>query len=375
MGKQQRSAASEVRAIMDSAVDAIVTADERGVIRSFNPAAERLFGFSRQEATGQPISLLMPEPDRSRHQQYIERYLATRDAHIIGIGREVEAQRKDGSRVPVHLAVSEFQVDGERRFAGVLHDISADLEVRELRERLAQAQGVSALAETTATLAHELNQPLAAIATYAQAARLQATGDDAEKLLATLDKVVEQSLRAGSVVKRVQRLVKSFASDSEGFQEADIHALLAGVVALAQTDARRQGVRLVFERGAALPAVRCDPVQIQQVVLNLLRNATDAVAAVGCSYGDVVRIHACAADGAVRVCVEDSGGGVAAELGETVFEPFHTNKPDGMGLGLAICGTIIAKHGGSLGFRNNAPRPGATFHFSLPVMDGVPDDA
>ena len=377
LGKQRKQhlpAASEVRAIMDSAVDAIVTADERGVIRSFNRAAERLFGFSKQEAIGQPISLLMPEPDRSRHQQYIERYLATGDAHVIGIGRELEAQRRDGSRVPIYLAVSEFQVDGERRFAAVLHDISADLEVRELRERLAQAEGVSALVETTATLAHELNQPLAAIATYAQAARLQATGDNAKALLATLDKVVEQSLRAGSVVKRVQGLVKGLASDSASFEDADIIALLDGVAALARTDARRQGVRLVFEPSAPLPAVRCDPVQIQQVMLNLLRNGVDAVVAAGRSHGDVVRIHARRADAAVRVCVEDSGSGVAADVGEAVFEPFHTDKPDGMGLGLAICATIVARHGGSLGFRNNAPTPGATFHFSLPLADRVPGD-
>ena len=374
LSKQHLPAASEVRAIMDSAVDAIVTADERGVIRSFNRAAERLFGYRAKEAIGQPISLLMPEPDRSRHQQYIERYLATGDAHIIGIGREVEAQRKDGSRVPIYLAVSEFQVDGERRFAAVLHDISADLEVRELRERLAQAEGVSALVETTATLAHELNQPLAAIATYAQAARVQATGDDAKKLLATLDKVVEQALRAGTVVKRVQGLVKGVAGDSERFEEADINALLAGVAALARTDAQRRGVRVLFEASAPLPAVRCDPVQIQQVVLNLLRNGVDAVVAAGCSHGDVVRIHARRADGAVCICVEDSGNGVAADAGEAVFEPFHTNKPDGMGLGLAICGTIVAKHGGVLGFHNNAPRPGATFHFTLPLAERLPDD-
>ena len=374
VSKRHRPAASEVRAIMDSAVDAIVTADERGVIRSFNRAAERLFGYRPQEAIGQPISLLMPEPDRSRHQQYIERYLATGDAHIIGIGREVEAQRKDGSRVPIYLAVSEFQVDGERRFAAVLHDISADLEVRELRERLAQAEGMSALVETTATLAHELNQPLAAIATYAQAAHVQATGDDAKKLLATLDKVVEQALRAGAVVKRVQGLVKGVAGDSERFEEADVNALLAGVAALARTDAQRQGVRVSFEASAPLPAVRCDPVQIQQVVLNLLRNGVDAIVAAGRAHGDVVRIHARRADGAVRICVEDSGSGVAADAGEAVFEPFHTNKPDGMGLGLAICGTIVAKHGGSLGFRNNAPAPGATFHFTLPLAARLPDD-
>ena len=367
MSKQQRPAASEVGAIMDSAVDAIVTTDERGVIRSFNRAAERLFGYSRREALGQPISLLMPEPDRSRHQQYIERYLATGHAHIIGIGREVEAQRKDGSRLPIYLAVSEFQVDGERRFAGVLHDISAELEVRELRERIAQAEGVSALAETTATLAHELNQPLAAIAAYAQAARLQASGEDPAELRATLDKLVEQSLRAGSVVERVQGLVRGFAGDAARFEEADINALLAEVAALARTDARRRGVRVAFEPREPLPAVRCDPVQIQQVVLNLLRNAADAVAAAACANGNLVRVYPCRSGDAVRVCVEDSGNGVAEEMGETAFEPFRTNKPEGMGLGLAICATIVAKHGGSLGFRNNAPRPGATFHFSLPL--------
>ena len=360
---------------MDSAVDAIVTVDERGVIRSFNHAAERLFGYRARDAIGQPISLLMPEPDRSRHQQYIERYLATGEPHIIGIGREVEAERKDGSRLPVHLAVSEFQVAGQRRFAGVLHDISADLEVRELRERLAQAEGISALAETTATLAHELNQPLAAIATYAQAARRQATRNDEEKLLATLDKVVEQSLRAGAVVDRVRRLVKGLTGAVECFQNAEIEPLLAGVVALARTDGQRQGVELVFEPTATLPAVRCDPVQIQQVCLNLLRNAIDAVAAAERSHGNIVRIYAHLADGVVRVCVEDSGSGVAASAREAVFEPFHTNKPDGMGLGLTICNTIVANHGGTLAFHDNAPRPGATFHFTLPAPDGAPDDA
>ena len=367
LGKQRKQhlpAASEVRAIMDSAVDAIVTVDERGVIRSFNRAAERLFGHRPDEAVGESISLLMPEPDRFRHQQYIDRYLATGKARIIGIGREVEAQRKDGSRVPVYLAVSEFSVGGERRFAGVLHDVSADLEARELRELLAQAEGVSALAETTAALAHELNQPLAAIAAYAQAARRQADGDAGE-LVATLDKVVEQSLRASSVVDRVQRLVNGLGGDSTHLRYADVGELLAGVVALARAGARKQGVIVTFERASRLPAVRCDPVQIQQVALNLLRNAIDAVAAAGRAHGDVVRLCVRRADGALRVCVEDVGDGVD---GEAVFKPFHTNKRHGMGLGLAICNTIVANHGGSLGFRNNAPRPGATFHFTLPLL-------
>ena len=366
--------AGAVRAIMDSAVDAIVTVDERGVMRSFNRAAERLFGYSRQEAVGQPISLLMPEPHRSRHQQYIERYLATGEARIIGIGREVEAARKDGSTVPVYLAVGEFEVAGERRFTGVLHDISADLEVRELRDRLAQAAGASALVETTATLAHELNQPLAALATYAQAARSHAAEEDSAKLVATLDKIVEQSRRAAAVVGRVHALVKGLAGEIECAQRADIHALLASVAAMARTDARRQGVQIVFEQPEGLPAARCDPVQIQQVALNLVRNAIDAAAAGG-SQPAVVHIYAESANGVVRVCVADSGGGVAASEREAVFEPFHTSKPHGMGLGLAICRTIVANHGGTLAFHNNTPRPGATFHFTLPAVADRQDDA
>ena len=364
-----------VRAIMDSAVDAIVTVDGRGVMRSFNRAAEGLFGYTRREAVGQPISLLMPEPHRSRHQQYIERYLATGEAHIIGIGREVEAARKDGTTVPVYLAVSEFEVAGERRFTGVLHDISADLEVRELRDRLAQAAGASALVETTATLAHELNQPLAALATYAQAARSHAAEEDSAKLVATLDKIVEQSLRAAAVVERVHALVKGLAGGAEYTQRADINALLASVAAMARTDAGRRGVQVVLEQPAGLPAVRCDPVQIQQVALNLVRNAIDAGADADGTQNAIVRIYAEFADGMVRVCVEDSGSGVAASEREAVFEPFHTNKPHGMGLGLAICRTIVANHGGRLGLRNNAPRPGATFHFTLPAAADAPADA
>ena len=371
--RDDHAEAGAVRAIMDSAVDAIVTVDERGVMRSFNRAAERLFGYARQEAVGQPISLLMPEPHRSRHQQYIERYLATGEAHIIGIGREVEAARKDGTTVPVYLAVSEFEVAGERRFTGVLHDISADLEVRELRDRLAQAAGASALVETTATLAHELNQPLAALATYAQAARSHAAEEDSAKLVATLDKIVEQSLRAAAVVERVHALVKGLAGGTEYTQRADINALLASVVATVRVDAQRRGVRLVFEPPADLPAVRCDPVQIQQVALNLVRNAIDAGADADGSQDATVRIYAEFADGIVRVCVEDSGSGVAASEREAVFEPFHTNKPHGMGLGLAICRTIVANHGGRLGFHNNNPPPGATFHFTLPAADAPAD--
>ena len=358
-----------VQALMDTAVDAILIVDEKGIIRSFNPAAERLFGYAPDEAIGQPISLLMPEPHRSRHQQYIGRYLATGEPHIIGIGREVEAQRKDGSLVPAYLAVSEFEVAGERRFAGVLHDISADIEARQLRERLARAESFSKLAETTAALAHELNQPLAAVATYAEAARRQLAQGNSVKLATTLDKVVEQSMRASAVVEQVLRLVHGATGEEPATQRADINALMAEVVALTRTDARGQGVELALQTAPELPAVRCDAVQIRQVGLNLVRNAVDAVAQARRRHGHTVYVHTRFAEDAVEVAVSDCGDGISASVRDDVFAPFHSNKPGGMGMGLAICRTIIVNHRGTLRFQDNTPDPGTTFSFTLPAPD------
>ena len=358
-----------VQALMDTAVDAILIVDEKGIIRSFNPAAERLFGYRPDEAIGQPISLLMPEPHRSRHQQYIGRYLATGEPHIIGIGREVEAQRKDGSLLPAYLAVSEFEVAGERRFAGVLHDISADIEARQLRERLAQAEGFSKLAETTAALAHELNQPLAAVATYAEAARRQLAQGNSVKLATTLDKVVEQSMRASAVVEQVLRLVHGATGEEPATQLADINALMAEVVALTRTDAHGKGVELALQTAPELPAVRCDAVQIRQVGLNLVRNAVDAVAQARHRHGHAVYVHTRFAEDAVEVSVSDCGDGISAAVRDKVFAPFHSNKPGGMGMGLAICRTIIVNHRGTLRFQDNTPDPGTTFSFTLPAPD------
>ena len=363
-----------VQALMDTAVDAILTVDEKGVIRSFNQAAERLFGYRQEEAIGQPISLLMPEPHRARHQQYIERYLATGEPHIIGIGREVEAQRKDGSLLPAYLSVSEFEVAGERRFAGVLHDISADLEARRLRERLAQAESLSKLAETTAALAHELNQPLAAVAAYAEAARRQLAQGDSPKLAATLDKVVAQSLRASAVVESVRRLINGAAGEGAAMQFADINALMAEVVALLEPDARRRGVELALRTAAELPPVRCDPVQIQQVGLNLVRNAIDAVAQDRGGREQTVFITTSGAADAVEVSVADCGAGLSDGIRDQLFAPFQSDKPSGMGMGLAICRTIVANHQGALSFQDNTPGPGTTFSFTLPAANPAADN-
>ena len=273
---------------MDTALDGIVVADEQGIIRSFNAAAQRLFGYSEAEAIGEPIGLLMPEPHRSAHQRYIERYLETGDKHIIGIGQELEAVCRDGRRVPIHLVVNEFDSSAGRCFAAVLHDISAEVEARELRSRLARSERLCAMAEMTATVAHEMNQPLSALAVYAQAAReLAGSGSAVPQLVAALDNVIEQTRRAGMAVERVRRL---FQGGEVSLETTNVNTLVSEMVELARVDARPQGVAIEIAPGADLPTVQCDPVQIQQVLRNLICNAIEAMLEIDCRNGRTIRV-------------------------------------------------------------------------------------
>jgi len=357
------------KAIMDSVLDGIVVADERGIIRSFNLAAERLFGYSEAEAVGQPISLLMPEPHRSQHQQYIGRYLETGDKHIIGVGREVEALRGDGELVPIYLVVNEFDSPEGRCFAAVLHDVSAEVEARELRDRLVRAERLGAMAEMTAAVAHEMNQPLSALAVYAQVAQeLVETGSTGPKLVSALENIIQQTRRAGLAVERVRRL---FQGVELSFEAADVNTLVSEMVELARTDAFPHGVMIEFSPGADLPTLRCDPVQIQQVLRNLFCNAIEAMAEIECRNGRTIRVATWAAGGTVHVAVQDRGKGIDPQAADDIFEPFQSSKKDSLGIGLAISRTIVLNHGGSLQGENvvdsDGQTIGANFGFTLPA--------
>ena len=357
---------------MDTAVDSIVVANRFGVIQYFNRAAERLFGYAENEAIGHTIALLMRPTDRAHHKEYLERYLTTGEKRIIGIGRRVEGERKDGTSVPIYLAISEFETPDGLCFAGVMRDMSADLETRELRERLAHTERLSAMAETTAAIAHEVNQPLTAIAIYAETARdivRRSGGLQLDKLTDMLDKVVEQSLRAGAVMERVQRLVRG---EDGNYETADINALMLDVVELARLHARSHNIAVELQPDRTLPPVHCDPVQIQQVVLNLIRNAVDAMVEFGSGQGNEIAVSTHTEDhGRIRIDVTDFGPGIEADIAESLFTPFHTSKARGFGVGLAICQTIVLNHNGHLRHHNNIDGNGqvggATFSVTLPI--------
>ena len=355
--------------ILDAVVDAILTIDCEGNIQSVNLATLKLFGYRENELIGEQLSMLMPEPYRSAHESYVTQFLSSRVAQIIGIGRELEAQAKDGRVFPIYLAVSEIQTPNGTYFAGIIRDLTAQKEqeeaLHEQRERLSQVARLSTMGEMTASIAHEINQPLTAISMYAQACLklLEREGTDPAKLQEALSKLNRQALRAGAVIERIQRFVRQEDGDK---QLVDLNALVRDLSHLAAGDARLHGIDLRYMLAEGLPSVLCDPIQVQQVALNLIRNAIDAMHEIGCANGHHLELCTELVEGCVEVAVVDCGTGVSDKDMDLIFSAFHTTKQDGMGMGLSICKSIIEDHGGVLDFRNNETH-GSTFYFRLPV--------
>lgn len=355
--------------VLDAVVDAIVTIDASGTIQSVNEATLESFGYEESELIGQPVNILMPEPYQGEHQTYVERYIESHEARIIGIGRELSAVKKNGEEFPIYLAVSEIKSDDGLYFVGIIRDLSlqkaAEVALLEQKERVAQVGRLSTMGEMTASIAHEINQPLTAISMYAQAViRLMAKSEvDSTKVLDALQKLNEQSLRAGAVIERIQRFV-SHADGDKDF--VDLNALIGEIKQLAAGDARLHGVELRLNLDRSLPRVFCDPIQIQQVVLNLVRNAIDAMFEINCEHGRIVTINSGRSNNSVYLEVVDCGSGVSDDVAKTLFTPFNSTKRTGMGMGLSICRNIIEEHGGSMAFHNNEGH-GATFVMTLPV--------
>lgn len=489
------------QALLDAAADAVVVIDERGTIRDLNASCAAMLGYGRDELLGEPVSVLMPERYAAEHDGYIRRYLETGDPHIIGIGRTVEARRADGSEFPVELAVGEGFFGGERRFVGILRDLSERTEMlrrlqeqqaeldrifssalvatalldadgsirkvnqamrrflghhpefaghqilgrgladfadpedqasvgqaihragserfaqmepalrffdephartvdlylaptrsssseaveivvqlidktkeiaaqeseRALRNRLAHYHRVSLVGAMAAGIAHEVNQPLGAIANYAQACRNQvATHPELARTDAWLEKIIEQSNRASEVIRHLRTLAGGQRPERELLLPEDI---LRRTVQLSRRLVLDQDVELLLDVEDTLPVVRIDLVQIQQVLLNLLNNAIEALDS-RTEDGPRRIVLRARRDGAtVRFSVHDSGPGIDPETADRLLDPFFTSKPDGMGMGLAICNSILEAHEGKLWFENH-PDGGAAFHVDLPAQHG-----
>jgi two-component system, LuxR family, sensor kinase FixL len=341
--------------ILDTAVDAIITIDQHGNLESFNRAAERIFGYRAAEVVGRNISMLMPQPYRGQHDGYLQNYLTTRRKKIIGIGREVEGLRKDGTVFPMELAVGEVALASGRTFTGIVRDISdrkaAEQEARRRLNEMAHIMRLRSMGELAAGLAHEINQPLTAIVSSAQACqRMIAAGNvEPELLRDALGQIAAQGVRAAEVIRRLRRLVEKGELEK---RPQDLANSVTEVLALFAHELRVHMVQVnVAVPEGGVPEVNVDRVQIEQVVVNLIRNALDAMEQILPSERLLkIALSTALNDGRTGLLlrVQDHGTGIAPEIAEHLFEPFQTTKRDGLGQGLAICRRIVEAHGGRI---------------------------
>jgi two-component system sensor kinase FixL len=357
---------AHLKSILDTVPDAMVVIDERGVMHSFSSAAERLFGYSASEVLGKNVKMLMPSPYRENHDAYIERYLATGERRIIGIGRVVVGERKGGSTFPMELAVGEMRSSNQRFFTGFIRDLTesqkTEARLQELQAEIVHISRLTAMGEMASALAHELNQPLSAIATYMKGMRrlLEDGSDERSAMLRdTMEKAAEQAVRAGQIIHRLRDFLAR--GDSERRVES-VNKLVEEASALALVGAKDRGVRVRFQFDPAVDLVLADKVQIQQVLLNLIRNAIEAME--GCDRRELVVSAGPAGNGMVAISVADTGTGIAPDMAGQLFQPFVTTKPHGTGVGLSISRTIVEAHGGEIEARPN-PTGGTTFRFTL----------
>ncbi len=351
-----------------------VLVDHQGRILLVNAHIEGLFGYARDELIGKAVDILVPERFARAHASDRANFFAAPQARAMGAGRELFGRRKDGSEFPVEIGLNPIQTPHGLVVLANVVDISARLaaeeETRRNREQVELLGRVSLLGEMTASLAHELNQPLAAIVNNAAAAMqyLEQGRLNPEQLQDILTDVVGDGRRAYDIMRNVRSAIKK-GSAIRGL--INLNDVVKAVAHMVHGDAAAQSCKIELSLTHDLPAVEGDPTQIQQVLINLVRNAFDAMRAAppGRPVVDIATDYN--GDGAISVAVRDYGSGISETTRERLFEQFFTTKDDGLGMGLAIVRSIIEAHGGTVA-AENAEGGGARFHFRLPIKEGVP---
>jgi PAS domain S-box-containing protein len=366
----RKQAEERFRQVVEAAPHAMIMVNTEGNIELINAEVERVFGYSRQELVGHPVEMLVPHRFHYEHPKYRSGYLADPKVRAMGAGRELFGRRKDGSEVPIEIGLSPLHTSAGLFVLASIVDITerrqTELESARHRNELAHLSRVTLLGELSGSVAHELNQPLTAILSNAQAAQLLLPlgAADPGELQEILCEIVQESKRAGEVIRGLRVLLKKGESNHVPL---DMNEVVDSALKLMRSDLINQHVAMDVELASDLPLVYGDEVQLQQVLLNLVANSCDAMAEVEAIERRLLVCTELVGGREVRVSVTDQGCGIPPEKIERVFESFFTTKEVGMGLGLAVCRSIISAHGGELSATNN-PERGATFQFTLPAI-------
>jgi len=364
---------TKTRRIIDSALDAVLSMDERGRITEWNAQAATMFGWQRDDALGCALSeLLIPPQYRDAHDKGMRHFLDTGEGPLLNRRIEMTARRRDGSEFPVEVSIAPYRIDGKWEFSGFVRDITekrlAEESARRHREmemEVAHANRVATVGQLSASIAHEVNQPVGAAVTNAQAALrwLGATPPNLEEVRQALSRIVTNGNRATEVLGRIRDFIKKAPPRKEGL---DVNEAVLEVVALTSSEARNNKVAVQVKLAEGLPVIQGDRVQLQQVMLNLIINGIEAMSAWDAGSRQLVITSARSESNEVSIEVHDSGPGFGGVNLEELFRAFYTTKPAGLGIGLSICRSIVEAHGGELRARAALPT-GAVFTLTLPV--------
>jgi PAS domain S-box-containing protein len=349
-----RKSESWLRSLVATTQDAVVSIDRRGCVALFNQGAQRIFGYSAEELVGRKVNVLMAEPYAAEHDGYIARYETTGEAHAIGRIRTVTARRKDGTLFPIELSVTEIEVDEDVHYAAFIRDIS---EKTRLQQQLVESEKLAAIGGTAAKIGHEIANPLNGIYLTLQLVeqRLGKQPSDDPRVAADIVKIKKEIARLNQLVQEFRTLSRQ---QDYHFRLTDVGALIADILDIQQPLCESNGILVRCAIAADVPAARVDEDKIKQALLNVIKNAGEAM-----PKGGTLSVAVRGADDTVLIEISDTGGGIPADT--DVFAPFFTTKKEGTGLGLIIVRQIVSAHGGAI-FYDSQPGKGTTFHIMLP---------
>lgn len=353
-------------ALITAAADGIIVVDGAGLVQVYNAACEQIFGYSAREIVGRSFGVLLSAGDQEEYSASFENARLTGRARTFGPA--VVGQRKDGATFPMHVSIGEGQSPEGNILVAIIRDMTerqnAERRAQELQQELLHVSRLSAMGEMSSALAHEVNQPLAAISNYVKAAtRYLANHNDANslKVRELLEKALGQTTRAGQVIRRLRDFIEKGETDRA---VEDLNAVIDEAMGLALLGAAEAGVRANIVLEPRAPRVLIDKIQIQQVVLNLVRNSIEAMQETEVRE---LTVRTSIEGDFAQVTVSDSGPGLQPQVAARLFEPFVTTKGAGMGIGLSVCKTIIEGHGGRLWATPNLDA-GVAFHFNVPLV-------